>query len=945
MSETIDKLQPDRDLQCYFLQPSAIAALSSTSATGFTVSGTWREQFDWAVIEWNRDNVFEHPALRNLPDGDLSGLTLSYQETRTNCIAMDSDLFHTVSWPFLRIWAPDDTGTEQVYQVPLTSYATAIAGSYASAYADFTLSGTITAGDFVGIGYLTGQFTYPVGGWEGTIENLLDLMILAITGTALIRAVRTGTTLRVYYTAGQDISSSTTGENGNRFSVYTYACSSTGGASTLGWDSASQTFANGTSPTQWQVTIPFNSLEGYIDPDYTTLYAIGNSNQIRKLRWTYSADLQTGAYSRSEFEVVVSNWTVTGTNRDYYVAGPGSVRIDDYSSQMTYSGSWTLTGGLSRGNYSGGTIHLTTNEGDSVSCTYQSAVTHTLYLGTRYTGSGAMVSVTVDGNTAGTVNLLILGEDVLIRWPAGQYSAGSHTIVATHAGPADAEFWFDFVEAAVPTTTLPTFPDEPRMTLATDWDTNHSLALAPERTAWLMDTLGFTARSNHYVGALWFYELVNPGQVYASGTVTFTGPADSDPSTTYSVTLTLGQTGQPGTTVLTKLIHMGDTQETLALAFANEMNNGYMSFWASASGNVLTINSRTMGLAGNLISVAATTTSPDLTLTIGGTLTSGVYTLAGGIDGTWLTDLTATPRLNRAVRDWTTSFFAALHGYGIDTTGSLSMELQFGDTSVSGGIAQRGPLGDPVVLPTPSVQTNFSPTSLAFWQEAYAEIAAIQASVGLQPFVQFGEVQWWYFPTNGLPSGEGLVDYHGMPFYDAWTQSQFLAEFGRAMDVILTNTVNPADYPDEVSFLPVLVGNFTSAIMSCVLASYATCRFEVLYPGDVNDTTFNQAINFPAAAWTAATLTVLKTEAFGFTLGRDLDESETAIDSAHGFPAAQRSHLVGISDSTTAWLKEASSAAGKGFESVVLFALDQFCLIGYAVPLPALMRRSLRMGP
>ncbi len=92
--------------------------MSSTSASGFTVSGTWREQFDWAVIEWNRDNVFEHPALRNLPDGDLSGMTLSYQETRTNCIAMDSDLFHTVSWPFLRMWAPDDTGTEQVYQVP-----------------------------------------------------------------------------------------------------------------------------------------------------------------------------------------------------------------------------------------------------------------------------------------------------------------------------------------------------------------------------------------------------------------------------------------------------------------------------------------------------------------------------------------------------------------------------------------------------------------------------------------------------------------------------------------------------------------------------------------------------------------------------------------------------------------------------------------------------------
>ena len=82
MAEQIQKLSPHRDLQCFFFQPSAVAALSGASATGFTVSGTWRQQFDWAVIEWNRDNVYEHPLFRNLPDGDLSGLTLIYDETR-----------------------------------------------------------------------------------------------------------------------------------------------------------------------------------------------------------------------------------------------------------------------------------------------------------------------------------------------------------------------------------------------------------------------------------------------------------------------------------------------------------------------------------------------------------------------------------------------------------------------------------------------------------------------------------------------------------------------------------------------------------------------------------------------------------------------------------------------------------------------------------------------
>jgi hypothetical protein len=923
---TLQKLMPNHDLQCYFFEPSAIAALSGTSASGFTLSGTWRQQFDWAVIEWNRDNVFEHPALRNLPDGDLSGITLTYQETRTNCIAMDSDLFHTVSWPFLRVWAPDATGTEQVYQVPIKSYATAVAGSYNSAYADFTLSGTLTAGDFVGIAYLGNSVTYAVGGWEGSIGGVLDQIVAAYATDPFLSAARTGDTLRVSYTGG-------VGENGNRFAVYSFACSATGGASTLSWDLAGQTLANGTSPTQWQVTIPFNALSGYIDPDYTTLHPIVHPEKIRKLRWTYAADLQTGSYERSEFQVVVSGWTVTGTGLDYSVAGPGSLRFDDYSDQMTYSGTWSLTAGMSQGNYSGGTIHLTTTPGDAVTCSYASPVAHTLYLGTRYLANGSLVSIAVDGVSAGSLNLELAGEDTLARYAVGTYAAGSHAVTLTNSGASGELFYFDFVEAAAPTSALPTFPSEPRMTLATDWDTEHSLALAPERTAWLMDTLGFAARSNHYVGALWFYEMVNAGNVYASATVTFTGGPDIDPSVTNSVTITLAGV------VLTKLIHMGDTAATLAAAYADELNKGYMSFWASSSGNVLTITARMLGLAGDALTLTTASSDPGEW----GVTASGPA-LAGGADGTWLTDLTASPRLNRAARDWTTSFFTVLHGYGIDGTASLSMELGNGDSSVAAGIAQRGPLGDPALLPTPSLQTNFSPTSLAYWQEAYAEIAAIQVSAGLTPFLQFGEVQWWYFPTNGLPAGGGLVDYHGMTFYDAWTQSQFVATYGSAMATITTNTVNPSSYPNEVAFLPGLIGNFTNAVIAYVRGSHPACRFEVLYPVDVNSTAFNQAINYPAAAWTPAILNVLKTEGFGFTLGRDLDAAETAIDDSHGFPRSQRSHLVGIGESTTPWLKEVQSAVGKGFESVVLFALDQFCLIGYALPLPAGLRRSVRMG-
>lgn len=923
MPETIEKLSPDRDLQCFFFQPSAVAALSSVTPAGFTVSGTWRQQFDWAVIEWNRDNVYEHPAFRTLPDGDLSGLTLTYDEVSTNCIPLDSELFATVDWPSLRVWATPDGGSETIYYVPLKAHAAAIAGSYQCAYADFTLSGSVAGGDFVGLAFLFEHYTYQLLGAD-TLQSVVQALADSVNAfSTLLKATATGTTIRLYYTGGTSIASSTAGANGNRFGVYSYST----GAET--WDAPAKTLANGTSPTQWRVTLDFSSLQGTVTPNLSGTLSTVPTHRVRKMRWTYAADLQAGFFARSEFQVAVSNWTVAGTNRAYSVAGPGSRRIEDHDAVMVYSGQWTE----SRGNYSGGTIHSTSTPGDALSCTYRAVQAHTLYLGLRFTANGAAITITVDGQAAGSVNLLIAGEDVLFRYPVGQYGTGNHTVTVTHTGAAGTACYFDFLELASPTANLPVFADEPRMTLATDWDTLHSSSIAPERTAWFLQSLGFKGRANHYVGALWFYELVRTGHQYASGTVTFSGT----PQPNFFVTVTLGRTGQPPSTntVLQKLIHVGDTAQTIATSFAEELNRGYTGVWASAAGSVVTIHSRSMGLDGNGNTLAASTTGAGFTATASGP------TFTGGVDGRWCTDLAALPRLNRAARDWTASYFAALHGYGIDVAASFSMELQHGDPSAAAGIAQVGPSGDPILLPTPALQTNFSPASLAFWQEVYAEIAGVQAAAGLQPFVQFGEMQWWYFPNDGLGA-----KFSGMPFYDAWNQSQFQAQFGHPMAVITTNTVDPANYPDEIAYFPVVIGNFSNAVMSYVRTSQPTCRFEVLYPTDVNQTAFNKAINYPAAAWTPAVLTCLKTEAFGFTLGRNLDMSEEtlAFGATLGFLAAQRSHLVGVGDSTTAWLKEAQAAIGKKFESVVLFALDQFCLVGYGLPLPESLRRSVRIG-
>jgi hypothetical protein len=262
------------------------------------------------------------------------------------------------------------------------------------------------------------------------------------------------------------------------------------------------------------------------------------------------------------------------------------------------------------------------------------------------------------------------------------------------------------------------------------------------------------------------------------------------------------------------------------------------------------------------------------------------------------------------------------------------MELRNGDDSAQAGIAQRYP-DAPVWVNTPALQTNFSPASTAFWRQVHLDMAQVMVEAGVPPYLQFGEVQWWYF-ANG----------HGMPFYDAYTTSTFQAQYGRPMATIPSQNADPGSFPDECAFLPELIGKFTDAIATFVRQTYPEAIFEVLYPPDVNDTALNRLINYPTAHWTPAALACLKTENFTFTGDRNLDKvsDSIALPAQLGFPPGQSSHLVGIGEYTTPWNKERRLALGDGLESVVLFALDQFCLIGYGLPLDQGMRRSVFMG-
>jgi hypothetical protein len=914
----LQKLTPNQDLQCYFYQPSSIAALSATSATGFAVSGSWRTQSDWVVIEWNRDNVFEHPVFRNLPDSDLSGLQLSYQEARTNCIPLDSSLYPTVDWPYLRVWADPGTG-EQVYRIPLFANATAAAGSYTPASAIFELQGTPTGGDYIELAWDEEHYTYQLYGTD-TLQSAVAALANSInTFSQTMLASPNGATITLTLT------NSNTGTNGNRIGVYGNTYRASPNSPTESWQPGWQVLSGGTSPGQWLINLNFSSISG-LDPTGATVPV--PMNAVRKMRWTWAADLQAGDFVRSEFAVTISNWNVNGSNRNYQVAGVGSWRVEDDDTSIAYTGQWTSA----IGNYSGGSISYANVPGASVSHTYQSPQDHILNLGTRRFPTAAQVTVQLDQNPAQVLNLELAGEDVLVRWALGTISGGTeHTVTITHTGSQGATFYFDFLEIAIPTTNLPAFATDSQTTLATDWDTLNSQALAPERTAWQIQSLGFTGRANHYAGALWFYELICTGQQYATGTITFSGTSAFGATTQIAL----------GPTNFTHLNLIGDTPVSLAQAFALLINEGATGVWAQADAGVLTITARVMGSAGNGLTLSADVgTAATLQAQ-----TSGA--LAGGVDGTWLTDLTATPAINRAARDWSQSFFMALASYGIVVTVSFSTELGSGDPSTAAGIAQRYPDGSPCMVNTPALQTNFSPASLAYWQQVYLEMANLMSAAGVTPYLQFGEIQWWYFcpPTDPADGNWTPIANGGMPFYDAYSAATFESQYGRPMHVFTDPSNSPAAYPDESAFLPGLIGQHTAAIMAFVRQTYSNAKFEVLYPPDTNNAPLTSVINLPAQ-WSPANLNCFKTENFTYTGNCNLNAAQTSIDLPMqlGFAPANSAHLVGIGNYMTPWQKEIRTAEGLSVGSVVLFALDQCCLIGYGLPLPPSPGQGLFMG-
>ena len=367
------------------LLPATVGGGGAERSDGERVSRSrdrWRQQFDWAVVEWNRDNVFEHPALRNLPDGDLSGLRLSYEETRTNCIAMDSTTYDPIGWSCLRIWE-ESGGAEHFHKVALEGARDGGGGYDGPADGGVRIAGDADCGRLRRARLAGSARELPGDGVGHAREHRRRA-----GGVHQREARRDGgrgrdVRLRLTYTgrrARTEIGSACMAESTARGRR----------AGRLAW----AMFSGGVSPARWRVDLDFGNLT---DTDGQTV----TTTNVRRMRWTWAADLQFEAFERSEFEVVISNWQVSGNETRHRVAGPGSRRIEDDCAEVVYSGH--LDGGARE--LFGRIDPAYADAGRGAQCTYSANAAHRCISGRGTATTAAPITVQVDGGTPVTLTV------------------------------------------------------------------------------------------------------------------------------------------------------------------------------------------------------------------------------------------------------------------------------------------------------------------------------------------------------------------------------------------------------------------------------------------------------------------------------------------------------------------------------------------------------------
>ena len=674
---------------------------------------------------------------------------------------------------------------------------TVTAARYGSVNASGTAVSWVSGTKFAGV---TPGSTIVIAGVAYSVASIQSPLLLTLSSSA-------PATTNAPYLAPRG------GRDGNMIQLYTLATS----PSTLAFDQAQIPLTGGSSTVTWNISLDFTAL---------------GIDSIRQCWLTFAPSLANGsAYAASEWLATFSNWQLSVANGSGFanalqVAGPGSVRIEETDSACSFTANWSLESGF----YSKYFANVASLVNESVTVTYTCQFTHNVYIGTSLYGTtvaggdAALVGNTLynpsidgtfysdrgvagirlDGDTETLLDCRVNTGTELVarRLLRTAVAAGTHTAVirVQQAGFV----YFDFLEAAV----LSDVPDAlaPRANIspALDFDTNNTYMLTPSRLMWIMNKLGYAGLINEYLGVFWWNQRIASGGSVSTAQVTFAGTFAYEDSIVLTV----------GSAQLGKFVYPTDTLGTIANHFAAYINSSLVGVWASAtSAGVLTVTGRSPAPAYNVaLSVQVTSAN--------GSATIAPASPPAGVYPEWLVDDTATPPINRAVRDWHADFYAQCAAAGLSVVTSCSMEL----VNPPDGYVARFPNQNAVSTATGFGDLNSNQCAvgaanlLAYQKAVYRNIAQMQATAGLTPSVQYGEFLWWYIAD---PAGSG------MGYYDVETVAAAQTALGRPLQIFMTPNDDPTvNSSADALFLRNRLRDYLSALVADIRSAFPTVKCE-----------------------------------------------------------------------------------------------------------------------
>jgi hypothetical protein len=747
-----------------------------------------------------------------------------------------------------------------------------------------------------------------------TVAQALASQVNATNWTAAgalvpLTAQATGTTLR--FVADRP------GVDGNMLRMYSVAKNAR-----LATTNSTAVFTGGKSDATWRVTLEFG--------------ALGLSN-VRQMWLTFAPALaDSSAFADTEWEAEFTNWTVSGPDdlRVLKVAGPGSVRIEENDSWCKYTGVWTDESGF----FSEGFAKRASVAGASVAVNYSCPTPHDLYLGTSLYIDRGIVAIQLDGGPETTFNCALANEPAVNtrRKIRSMVAPGEHTITFRLASPG--HFYFDFLEATIPSDVPEPLTPRTNVSPALDYSTDHTYKLSPARLHWIFDNLGYAGPMNEYLGVFWWNQRKREGAQFPQATVQFTGSfAAGD-----EVFLDIG--GQE----CGKTVFPNESPQVLAKHFEYFINANYVGVWASAEDDILTITARSPKPAFSYTLSARVENVPGSS---GAVSQSG--SLSGGEPGMWVIDPDQLPALNRGARDWHADFFRECRSRNREIVVASSMELVnppegFGAVYPDGKIVET----DVGFGSLKSTHCAFVQAVREYHSQVFLCLTDLMSAAQVTPAIQFGEYLWWFFTNHSATNTGG-----GMAFYHPEVTAAAQSALGRP----LHRFVHPNDDPHvnagaDALFLRNRLRDHVAGILAAVRAGQPATKFELLFPYDVNHPqpagihqlggALNRYVNLPVEWETKPTsgLDSIKTEALDFgAWSRNLDLARTAIELPFslGWPKDSVRHLVPVFRSGYAWEKEMAIATSVGVETINLWAFDHVCIYGLP-PVPGSSGRSQR---